>query len=672
MKKKSPAVFYIPMASALAAYVASLFLLSAVARNATAAISFEDVSQSSGVNLTFPTAASAWGDFNGDGWPDLWVSNHDMKEPSLYLNLKDGAFMEAAKGILIGNPRADFHGAAWADFDNDADQDLIVLTGGGAGRGRCPNFLFVNQDGKLQDKAQQLGLDYPLGRGRTPLWFDADRDGKLDLLVMNRFRAENKAPSAIFLQTVSGFSTSNDKFGFNPLGSRTRFEMMGDLLSNAVHFRFRKGAGEITPAEAFAQLADLSGDGAVDLVAYVAPMRVYEISKNPYDEITNDIGFKTIHSVQDAAIEDFNGDGQMEIFLARASQRSDISRISSSKVVGIVKQASSTDHKGVRFQCKGEVTFNIHVPWADPSDPGKPPLVIPGKLDPVPADGRSLTLSFDDPALQQIVTLPDDSVSIEYDPKSGEWKVLTSYWAISFIAASDKPIEKIEAIGFNPSKGDLPDVLLVKGPNGFEPFSDSGFSARSTASFSVAAGDFDNDMDIDLYLVCTGPAHNMANILYANDSAGHFTEISNAGGAQGSDEGRGNQVSVCDYDRDGFLDLFVTNGAGAPPFSEGPHQLFHNNGNTHHWLEIDLQGSTSNRDGIGAVVELEAGGVKSLRVQDGGMHSFSQDCQQIHFGLGKNTKADKLTIHWPSGIIQEIKDIAANQILKIVESDAVR
>ena len=657
--------------SRTARFISCFFLLSATPCTVSAAISFEDVSRQSGVCNLFPTAASAWGDLNNDGWPDLWVSNHHLEAPSLYINQRNGTFVEAAKNVLIGNPPADFHGAAWADYDNDGDQDLFVMTGGGAGRGISPNFLFVNQDGKLRNEARQLGVDYPLGRGRTPLWFDANRDGKLDLLLMNRFRPGGKAPSAIFLQTASGFISSNERFGFNPSGARSRLEKIMDLLSNAIHFRIRKGSGKITPSEVFAQLADLSGDGNIDLVSYVKPMRVYSTTSIPFDEITNDLGFPYVRSVQDIAIEDFNGDGQMEMFLARASLTSDITQISPLKITGLVKGGSRTAHKEVRFRSSGKVTFNIYMPWADPTDPqGTPPAVIPGGLDPIPADGRSFTLSPDDPLLQHDVTLPDKSISIEYDPEASEWRMQTSYWQISFIAASTKPIDQVRAIGFRPSKGDVPDTLLVKARDRFEPAATSGVSGRSTASHSVAAGDFDNDMDMDLYLVCTGPTQNIPNILYENDGTGHFVEVPNAGGAAGSHEGKGNQVSVCDYDRDGFLDLFVTNGAGGPPFSiKGQHQLFRNTGNKNHWLEIDLQGTMSNSDGVGAIIELEAGGVNQLRSQNGGIHSFSQNCQRIHFGLGPNTRVDRLTIRWPDGAVQELRGIAADQVLKVIETE---
>jgi hypothetical protein len=373
--------------------------------------------------------------------------------------------------------------------------------------------------------------------------------------------------------------------------------------------------------------------------------------------------------VQDIAIEDFNRDGQMEMFLATAYLTADVTQLNPSKIIGIIKKGSANDPTGVRFRSRGEVTFNIYMPWRDPTDPLRDlPPVIPGRLDPIPADGRSFTLSPDDPLIQHSVTLPDRSVSIEYDSKGDEWTVRSSYPAINFIATSTEPIDHVTTIGFTPSKGELADILLVKGRDGFESIPTSGATSRLTTCLSVAAGDFDNDMDIDLYLVCTEPTQNIPNILYENDGSGHFKKIPNAGGAAGSKEGRGNQVSFCDYDRDGFLDLFVTNGAGDLPFSQGPHQLFHNKGNTNHWLEIDLQGTLSNRNGIGTIIELEAGEVTQIKSQGGGMHSFSQNHQRIHFGLGHNTKVDRLTIQWPSGVVQELREVAADQILKIIEN----
>jgi Ca2+-binding RTX toxin-like protein len=146
--------------------------------------------------------------------------------------------------------------------------------------------------------------------------------------------------------------------------------------------------------------------------------------------------------------------------------------------------------------------------------------------------------------------------------------------------------------------------------------------------------------------------------------------VPNAGGAAGSSLGLGDTVTMADYDLDGFLDLFVANGyvEGTPLFSEeGPYELFRNQGNSNNWLQIDLEGVESNRDGIGAQVFLTAGGKTQLREQTGGFHKWSQDHQRIHFGLAQNTEVDLLEIRWPSGTVQQLENIAANQLIKVIE-----
>jgi hypothetical protein len=143
------------------------------------------------------------------------------------------------------------------------------------------------------------------------------------------------------------------------------------------------------------------------------------------------------------------------------------------------------------------------------------------------------------------------------------------------------------------------------------------------------------------------------------------------GGAAGTLEGRGDGVSVADYDRDGFLDLFVTNSDITPPLL-GPHQLFRNAGNSNHWLEIDLEGVQSNRDGIGArILVTTPDGVTQLREQSGGMHAYGQHHKRIHVGLGPNTIVEQIEVHWPSGIVQTASAINADQIVRLIEPEPV-
>jgi hypothetical protein len=86
-----------------------------------------------------------------------------------------------------------------------------------------------------------------------------------------------------------------------------------------------------------------------------------------------------------------------------------------------------------------------------------------------------------------------------------------------------------------------------------------------------------------------------------------------------------------------------------------------------HWLEVRLIGTKSNRDGIGAVVEVSAGGAQQRSERVAGSGYLSQDDWRLHFGLGANTKADKVTVAWPSGKRQSIENVAANQVLTIRE-----
>ena len=85
-----------------------------------------------------------------------------------------------------------------------------------------------------------------------------------------------------------------------------------------------------------------------------------------------------------------------------------------------------------------------------------------------------------------------------------------------------------------------------------------------------------------------------------------------------------------------------------------------------HWLKVNLVGTKSNRDGIGAVVEVEAGGVKQRAERVAGSGYLSQNDWRLHFGLGAATKADKITVLWPSGIRQVVENVP-RQVVTIME-----
>jgi Ca2+-binding RTX toxin-like protein len=102
-------------------------------------------------------------------------------------------------------------------------------------------------------------------------------------------------------------------------------------------------------------------------------------------------------------------------------------------------------------------------------------------------------------------------------------------------------------------------------------------------------------------------------------------------------------------------------------FADAPYQLFRNQGNDNHWLEVDLQGRQSNVDGIGSKIYAKTGAITQLREQAGGMHNKAQDSPLIHFGLASFNRVDTLEVRWSSGIQQELANIQADQIVTVVE-----
>ena len=344
--------------------------------------------------------------------------------------------------------------------------------------------------------------------------------------------------------------------------------------------------------------------------------------------------------------------------------------------------------KGFSFKTNGEVRFEIHSVWATRlhhlaiGEAGYELTAFNGEF--IPNDPIRNVASFacvltpDDPRVVGLKPRPENELwgmYVGYAPNSDRWTVLyhtkpdiqTNWTGFEALIEANEPIVEVEPINF--STYDLSyqprSVLLTSQENKFAPVPTF---FEELEGRSVAAGDFDNDMDIDLYVVRSSSISNFPNQLYENRGDGTFVPFAGAGRAEGSSQGRGQSVTMADYDRDGYLDLFVTNGRGAYPFNEGPDQLFRNISSGNNWLQIDLEGTISNRDGIGArLFATTPDGKTQLRENGGGIHWAQQNQKRIHFGLARNETVTELSIHWPSGIIQKLTDVPVNQVLHIVE-----
>ncbi len=175
--------------------------------------------------------------------------------------------------------------------------------------------------------------------------------------------------------------------------------------------------------------------------------------------------------------------------------------------------------------------------------------------------------------------------------------------------------------------------------------------------------DADNDGFEDLYVSGMAVGTDVvSSAFYYNDQQGSFY-VDEAGFVGDTVSSYGNAVG--DYNNDGNLDILVVNTTAFPA------QLWSNEGTQNQsWLKIELEGVISNREGIGARIDLYQAGHYQMRYHHGGMGYLGQNSARLHFGIGESLLIDSLMVTWPTGHIDRFYEIVSNQLLNIQEGSS--
>lgn len=208
------------------------------------------------------------------------------------------------------------------------------------------------------------------------------------------------------------------------------------------------------------------------------------------------------------------------------------------------------------------------------------------------------------------------------------------------------------------------------------PTSTVGRASLLTLAFGVFFWDYDLDGYLDIFAanghieeeigrVQPKVAYQEPPLLFRNTGKGRFTDVSNQAGDAFRRAMVARGAAYADFDRDGDLDLLITN-------NNAPAVLLRNDGgNANRWLNVRLVGTKSNRSGIGAVVRVTAASGKQSATVRSGSSYCSQSDLALTFGLGKDATATRIDIEWPGGARDSLSNVASNQFITVQEGKGI-
>lgn len=152
-----------------------------------------------------------------------------------------------------------------------------------------------------------------------------------------------------------------------------------------------------------------------------------------------------------------------------------------------------------------------------------------------------------------------------------------------------------------------------------------------------------------------------------------FSDVAMATGADDIKDARG--MATADFDNDGDLDIIINNNPGDSGRAElSRATLLRNNvGSRRNWLAVELRGTKSNRDAVGATVTIETATGKQLRLVSAGSGFASQHTDRLYFGLGESDRVSAISVRWPTGKVEKFtaidgQPLTAGRLVRVTES----
>ena len=344
----------------------------------------------------------------------------------------------------------------------------------------------------------------------------------------------------------------------------------------------------------------------------------------------------------DVAWVDYNRDGLLDVFLANGSGQQD--NLYANQGTGQFTRATAAEVGNL----VADALNSVGCAWADFDHDGNPDVFVAHDNGPNTlfrnGDGRF------ESSLPFAGVLGSNSVSAAWADFDQDG------WLDVFVAGGENSTNQL--------------YRNLAG-QGFENVADQVGVAFRAASMQGVWGDYDNDGDLDLFVLNRNSE--FKNSFFLNLGGGRFSPLDV--GSPIRDGIRDIGVGWADYDNDGYLDLLIVDGNG----TSYPNHLYRNNltatGVSNHFVKIMLKGSASNTSAIGARIDLMATiqGREHWQVREiaGGTAWSGGHGLVAHFGLGDASNVTRLRVEWPSGAITELTDLAVDQVHRVVEPTAI-